>query len=104
MVDLIHRYAYHTDNREFDELSALFTEDGIPNVPDPPRTFQPESKHVGRVQVAAQCAPRTTLTATMHAIVGHTAFAADTPCTIPPTRWYRGQILCAAISQVLHIM
>lgn len=102
LLDLIHRYACHADNKEIVDLAGLFTEDGVLMVPDPPRTLLPESKFKGRQQIADRCAALRTITATMHAIVGHTFFTIDASARgsndphVEETELLRGSVSCIA--------
>ncbi|GAB6986026.1 nuclear transport factor 2 family protein [Nocardioides pyridinolyticus] len=41
LSDLVHRYAAFVDARRWDDVAALFTEDAVLVVPEPPRTLEP---------------------------------------------------------------
>ena len=41
LSDLVHRYAAYVDARRWDDVAALFTEDAVLVVPEPPRTLEP---------------------------------------------------------------
>src|SRR3546814_557137 len=48
LSDLVHRYAAGVDDRDFDSVAALFTEDGILAAAAPPKHLDPVTEHVGR--------------------------------------------------------
>lgn len=41
LSDLVHRYAALVDARRWEDVAALFTEDAVLMVPEPPRTLEP---------------------------------------------------------------
>ncbi|ORB87097.1 hypothetical protein B1987_00090 [Mycobacterium kansasii] len=68
--DLVHRYAAHVDDREFDSAAALFTVSAELAVPDPPATLTPVHAHRGRPAIAAAVAAVAQALRTEHAIAG----------------------------------
>jgi ketosteroid isomerase-like protein len=70
LSDLVHRYAAFVDDREFDSVATLFTDDAELVVADPPTALTPVRAHRGRSAIAAAVAAVARLTRTEHAIVG----------------------------------
>ncbi|OBI51598.1 hypothetical protein A5707_13720 [Mycobacterium kyorinense] len=70
LADLVHRYAAGVDDRQFDSVTALFTDDAELAVPDPPAEMTPVRRHRGRVAIGAALATVATAARTEHAIVG----------------------------------
>jgi len=75
LSDLVDRYAAHVDDRDFDSLGALFTDDAVLRQPRPPRRMEPTDDVRGRESIVANFARLRDLRATQHAVVGR-AFAA----------------------------
>lgn len=70
LTDLVERYAALVDDRDFDAVAALFTEDAVLRQPRPPKRMEPSDTVVGRAAIEANFAQLTALHATQHAIVG----------------------------------
>lgn len=70
LADLVHRYAAGVDDRRFDDVADLFTDDAELAVPDPPRSLEPVARHRGRDTVRDAVAAVAAVDRTRHAIVG----------------------------------
>lgn len=70
LSDLVHRYASGIDDRRFDDVVKLFTQDAELTVPDPPATLEPVMRHTGHAAVGAAIAAVAPTLRTEHAIVG----------------------------------
>lgn len=70
LADLVHRYAAGVDDRQFDSVTALFTDDAELAVPDPPTEMTPVHRHRGQAAIGAALAAVATATRTEHAVVG----------------------------------
>ena len=70
LTDLVHRYAAGVDDRRFDSVAKLFTEEAELTVPDPPATLGPVHRHHGQAAIAAAVAAVATTVRTEHAIIG----------------------------------
>jgi 3-phenylpropionate/cinnamic acid dioxygenase small subunit len=91
LSDLVHRYAADIDDRQFDAVTALFTETAELAVPDPPTALEPVHQHRGQAAIAAAVAAVGAATArTEHAIVGEVYDDGTRPGTA------RGRIACIA--------
>lgn len=77
LADLVHVYASAVDDRRFDDVVELFTENAELRLPDPPRTLEPVRRHHGRDGVRAAMASLAAVARTEHAIVGEVYAAAD---------------------------
>lgn len=77
VADLVHVYAAAVDDRRFDDVAELFTENAELRLPDPPRTLEPVRRHHGRDGVRAAMAALAAVAGTEHAIVGEVYAAAD---------------------------
>lgn len=77
LSDLVHVYASAVDDRRFDDVVELFTENAELRLPDPPRTLEPVRRHHGRDGVRAAMASLAPVARTEHAIVGEVYAAAD---------------------------
>lgn len=53
LSDLVHRYAVGVDARDWDAVEALFTDDAVLVVPEPPRTLDPATERTVREAMAA---------------------------------------------------
>lgn len=78
LTELADRYAHYADQRRLEQLSALFTEDAVLAVPDPPRHMRPAVEATGREAIANTCAALMNVAATLHAIVGHVFDSGET--------------------------
>ncbi|ORW91014.1 hypothetical protein AWB92_19365 [Mycobacterium sp. IEC1808] len=70
LSELVHRYAAHVDDRQFDSVATLFTATAELTVPDPPDALEPVHSHRGREAIGAAVAAVAAVTRTEHAIVG----------------------------------
>ncbi|MFE3260702.1 nuclear transport factor 2 family protein [Nocardia sp. NPDC059229] len=70
LQDLVHRYAEAVDERDFPRAAALFTGDGVLELPNPPATLDPVVSHTGIDAVTAALAAVAAVPVTFHAIVG----------------------------------
>lgn len=77
LADLVHIYASAVDDRRFDDVAELFTENAELRLPEPPRSLEPVRNHHGRDGVRAAMASLAAVTRTEHAIVGEVYAAAD---------------------------
>lgn len=68
LVDLVHRYAAHADDRDVAALVALFVPDGVLVSPDPPRSLDPVHEARGPDGIAAALAALTQVRLTVHTI------------------------------------
>lgn len=60
LSDLVHRYAVGVDARDWDAVEALFTDDAVLVVPEPPRTLEPATERtVGEAMAALAGVVRT---------------------------------------------
>lgn len=89
LSDLVHRYAAHVDDREFDDVTELFSADAELLVPAPPADLRPTQTHRGHDAIAAAVAAVAAVVRTEHAIVGE-VYTAGRPGTA------RGRIACVA--------
>jgi ketosteroid isomerase-like protein len=48
LSDLVHRYAVGVDARDWEAVAALFTDDAVLVVPEPPRTLEPATERTVR--------------------------------------------------------
>ncbi len=90
LSDLVHRYAAHVDDRQFDYVTRLFTDTAELSVPEPPATMEPIHSHRGREAIAVAVAAVAAVTRTEHAIVGEVYDEAPGPGSA------RGRIACVA--------
>jgi 3-phenylpropionate/cinnamic acid dioxygenase small subunit len=70
LSDLVHRYAAHVDDRQFDSAAELFTATAELSVPEAPAALKPIRSHRGRQAIATALAAVAAVTRTEHAIVG----------------------------------
>lgn len=77
--DLVHRYAAHVDDRDFESAAKLFTAAAELTVPEPPATLRPVRSHRGTAAIAAALAAVAAVSRTEHAIVGEVYDAAARP-------------------------
>jgi 3-phenylpropionate/cinnamic acid dioxygenase small subunit len=90
LSDVVHRYAAHIDDREFDAATMLFTATAELTVPGPPAEMEPIHSHRGHDAIATALAAVAAVIRTEHAIVGEVYDAASAPGTA------RGRIACIA--------
>jgi ketosteroid isomerase-like protein len=96
ITDLVHRYAAHIDDRQFDSAAKLFAEDGEITLPDPPATLEPIHRHRGRAAIRDALATVAATIRTQHAVVGE-VYDDD-----PRTGVARGRIACVAHHWISH--
>jgi hypothetical protein len=70
LSELVHRYAAHVDDRQFDAVTGLFTTAAELVVPEPPADLAPLHLHRGREAIAAAVGAVAAVVRTEHAIVG----------------------------------
>src|SRR3984957_20708035 len=90
LTDLVHRNAADVDDRRFDSVANLFTEDAELTLPDPPTTLEPVHQHRGRAAIRDAAATVEATIRTQHAVVGRGDEARPRPGTA------RGRIVCRA--------
>lgn len=90
LSDLVHRYAAYVDDREFDSVTMLFTENAELTVPDPPGNLRPVRSHRGHSAIADAVAAVAHVARTEHAIVGEVYDPG------PRSGAARGRIACVA--------
>ena len=96
LSDLVHRYAARIDDRQFDSLAELFTEDAELVLPDPPAVLEPVTTHSGRAGISAAVGTVASTVRTQHAIVGEVYDTGHHPGSA------RGRISCVAHHWVRH--
>jgi ketosteroid isomerase-like protein len=96
LTDLVHRYAADVDDRRFDSVADLFTEDAELTLPDPPATLEPVRQHRGRAAIRDAAATVAATIRTRHAVVGEVYDAGPRPGTA------RGRIACVAHHWIQH--
>jgi ketosteroid isomerase-like protein len=96
LTDLVHRYAANVDDRRFDSVALLFTEDGELTLPDPPTTLEPVRQHRGRAAIRDATATVAATIRTQHAVVGEVYDAGPRPGTA------RGRVACVAHHWIQH--
>ena len=96
LTDLVHRYAADIDDRRFDSVADLFTEDAELTLPDPPTTLEPVHRHRGRAAIRDAAATVAATIRTQHAVVGEVYDAGPRPGTA------RGRIACVAHHWIQH--
>lgn len=90
LSDLVHRYAAYVDDREFNAVAGLFTDDAELVVPAPPADLRPVQSHRGRPSITAAVASVAAVARTEHAVIGEVYDAASPPGTA------RGRIAAVA--------
>ena len=96
LTDLVHRYAADVDDRRFDAVADLFTQDAELTLPDPPATLDPVRQHRGRAAIRDAAATVAATIRTQHAVVGEVYDAGPRPGTA------RGRIACIAHHWIQH--
>jgi hypothetical protein len=96
LTDLVHRYAADVDDRRFDSVAGLFTEDAELTLPDPPTTLEPVHRHRGRAAIRDAAATVAATIRTQHAVVGEVYDGGPRPGTA------RGRIACVAHHWIQH--
>lgn len=90
LSDLVHRYAANVDDRQFDAVTGLFTNEAELTLPAPPATLTPVHSHTGHRAIAAAVDAVAQTLRTEHAIVGEVYDDGPRPGTA------RGRIACVA--------
>lgn len=96
LTDLVHRYAADVDDRRFNDVAQLFTEDAELTLPDPPATLEPVRQHRGRTAIRDAAATAAATIRTQHAVVGEVYHTGARPGTA------RGRIACVAHHWIQH--
>jgi 3-phenylpropionate/cinnamic acid dioxygenase small subunit len=96
LADLVHRYAAMVDDRQFNSVADLFTDDAELILPDPPATLEPVRQHHGRAAIGEAVGAVASTLRTQHAIVGE-VYDVDTVLGS-----VRGRIACIAHHWVRH--
>jgi hypothetical protein len=96
LSDLVQRYAADVDDRRFDSVAELFTEDAELTLPDPPTTLEPVHQHRGRAAIRDAAATVAATIRTQHAVVGEVYDVGPRPGTA------RGRIACVAHHWIQH--
>jgi ketosteroid isomerase-like protein len=96
LADLVHRYAAGVDDRQFDAVAELFTDDAELTLPEPPATLAPVHQHRGRAAIRDAVAAVGATIRTQHAVVGEVYDAGPQPGTA------RGRIAGVAHHWVQH--
>ena len=96
LTDLVHCYAALVDERQFESVAALFTEQAQLTLPDPPKSLEPVHSHRGRAAISAAIATVGATIRTQHAIVGEVYDAGPRPGTAG------GRIACIAHHWIEH--
>ena len=90
LTDLVHRYAAGVDDRQFDSVTALFTDSAELMLPEPPAALDPVHRHCGHAAIRTAIAAVAATIRTEHAIVGEVFDAGLQPDSA------RGRIACVA--------
>ena len=90
LTDLVHRYAAGVDDRQFDSVTALFTDSAELMLPEPPAALDPVHRHCGHAAIRTAIAAVAATIRTEHAIVGEVFDAGPQPDSA------RGRIACVA--------
>jgi len=90
LTDLVHRYAAGVDDRQFDSVTALFTDTAELMLPEPPAALDPVHRHCGHAAIRTAIAAVAATIRTEHAIVGEVFDAGLQPDSA------RGRIACVA--------
>lgn len=90
LTDLVHRYAAGVDDRQFDSVASLFTDNAQLMLPDPPRALEPVHQHRGHAAISGAVAAVATTIRTQHALVGEVYAPGAEAGTA------RGRIACVA--------
>lgn len=90
LTDLVHRYAAGVDDRQFDSVTALFTDTAELMLPEPPAALDPVHRHCGHAAIRTAIAAVAATIRTEHAIVGEVFDAGPQPDSA------RGRIACVA--------
>ncbi|CAM4450382.1 hypothetical protein MB901379_02450 [Mycobacterium basiliense] len=99
LSDLVHRYAAHIDDRQFDSAAALFTSTAELRLPDPPAALEPVHTHRGHRAIAAAVAAVAHTVRTEHAIVGEVY---DEPFDHDYDDGVRSDLACGRITCIAH--
>ena len=90
LTELVHRYAAGVDDRQFDSVTALFTDSAELMLPESPAALDPVHRHCGHAAIRTAIAAVAATIRTEHAIVGEVFDAGLQPDSA------RGRIACVA--------
>ncbi|HXB87191.1 nuclear transport factor 2 family protein [Mycobacterium sp.] len=90
LTDLVHRYAAGVDDRQFDSVTALFTDSAELMLPESPAALDPVHRHCGHAAIRTAIAAVAATIRTEHAIVGEVFDVGAQPDSA------RGRIACVA--------
>jgi ketosteroid isomerase-like protein len=90
LSDVVHRYAAGIDERQFDSVTALFTDTAELILPEAPAMLEPVHRHCGHAAIRAAIEAVAATIRTEHAIVGEVYDIGPQPDTA------RGRIACVA--------
>jgi ketosteroid isomerase-like protein len=90
LTDLVHRYAAGVDDRQFDSVTALFTDSAELMLPESPAVLDPVHWHCGHAAIRTAIAAVAATIRTEHAIVGEVFDVGAQPDSA------RGRIACVA--------
>jgi len=79
LADLVHRYAAGVDDRQFDAVTGLFTEDAELMLPEPPVTLDPAHRHRGHAAIRGAVAAVGATIRTQHIIASEVYDAGPLP-------------------------
>jgi SnoaL-like domain len=96
LTDLVHRYAAGVDDRQFDDVTELFTETAELMSPEPPATLDPVHQHCGHAAIRTAIEAVSATIRTEHAIVGEVYDAGPQPDSA------LGRIACVAHHWTQH--
>jgi ketosteroid isomerase-like protein len=90
LTELVHRYAAGVDDRQFDSVTALFTDSAELMLPESPAALDPVRRHCGHAAIRTAIAAVAATIRTEHAIVGEVFDVGAQPDSA------RGRIACVA--------
>jgi hypothetical protein len=70
LAALVHRYGHYADRRDFTALVALFTDDAVLVLPDPPARLEPVRIFAGREEISGSMWPLLDVPVTLHGLLG----------------------------------
>jgi hypothetical protein len=90
LSDVVQRYAARVDDRRFDSIAALFTDEAVLIVPEPPAVLEPIHEHRGTAAIVTAVSAVSSAIRTQHALVGEVYDDG------PRSGTARGRIACVA--------
>lgn len=90
IADLVQRYAWAVDSRDFDGVARLFTPEAVLVAPAPPQELGPARELLGPQAIRAELAQLTAFDTTVHGLHGHLVSPGERPDQA------RGQVRCEA--------